>query len=123
MEKIIELKRWSNMTAFIKVDDLGNIYISAKWYDEYGKGHFIDKTKTLANIDDMPKMPEKKVESVFINTFKNHLRRIFTPNKVRYSKKIINQTEIDEAENQIELFLKPIWEKAKKEYSWLNYPL
>ena len=123
MEKIIASKRWKNAAAFIKTDENGNLFISAKWYDESGRGNFIGRTEPLGRIEDLPQIPDKVIKKVFINTFSNHLRKIFTPKKVKYIVKIVNQAEIDEAERELTKSLFPIWERGKKEYSWLDYPL
>lgn len=123
MERILATKRWKNAAAFIKTDENGNVFITAKWYDENGRGNFIGQTNFLSRVENIPQIPMIKREKILINTWQNRILRIFAPKKAKYIVKVVNQSEIDNAEKELNKILFPIWERGKKEYSWLDYPL
>ena len=135
---LLARKDWSNAAAFIELHDNAELTVYCKFYNENGKGHFGNETEVLGKLEGCPEIPQAIIKDEAIKSFMNSLRKIFSPQKVKYQRIILNQKEINEAEirrkvfmkkfwkqNELELisFFNEIWRKAKENNPWLTYEL
>ncbi|MBE6467830.1 MAG: hypothetical protein E7004_04485 [Alphaproteobacteria bacterium] len=121
---LLARKQINEGVAFLQGNRVnGELTVYVKIYDENGRGLRSEPTPPIQGITllECPDVPKRNLETKVVDTFTNKLRQIFCPKKVKKITTVLNQKEIDTAQEKYDEFCKKAWLLAKQQNSWLKY--